>query len=731
MRFNIDYYGPMDQQYSAPRKRARDIQEPITSGDVKVSELGKSVSEGRGETFLDSVRGAIFEGSSTIELAAKPDGGEPFSGMENYGRDARQDLREMAKVNEVKFTSVHTPPEVVANMSGFQRNEFNPRVREHNLNEVKKAIEFAADVGAKAVVVHTGEFQRKFIDQDDKTGWVDSTGKELFREFLEEPARGTVYLVDTRTGHLIEEVARNRIVHLPKFKTAPNDYDWSDPETGKIIRVKKGEYIDYAERPVVEEKDRVPEFNKDQSGFITEEWDWKRFEDEAAKKNKESGAKPGDKNFIRPEKEFIDAQLKVQERQSRGWELYHTGHFPEYIDAVKKLNEALRFYKDIENKIPKEEQWKIMSRSPINKEMGEYAQYHNILPSEAIKERLEALNHQINHTREAAVSYAQQAEEMKRKREFIVPLQDYALKQSLKSYAEAGLYAMQMSNERKQKDKNGKLVPIDPVFVAPENIFPEMGYGSHPQELKQLVLASRKKMQEWLTAKEIEDPTGRIYSQADAERAGKPDLINKPVMVENPYRVKGLSEAEAKELAEKHIKLTLDTQHMGMWWRYFQPRSGETEEQTKKRFNEWYLDQVKDLEKEKVIGHLHVVDSFGRAHTHLEAGQGLTLKGKKDGKEFTESPVISAVDYLKKKGYSGTMISEAWTAVGRRNLLSTWSAFGSPVYSYEAGPLRPGAPERWSDVWQSYFSQTRTPYFIVGEYSPSEDFKLWSEVRME
>jgi hypothetical protein len=96
-------------------------------------------------------------------------------------------------------------------------------------------------------------------------------------------------------------------------------------------------------------------------------------------------------------------------------------------------------------------------------------------------------------------------------------------------------------------------------------------------------------------------------------------------------------------------------------------------------------------------------------------------------------PVQSAVEYLLKKGYKGAINSEAYGEGPVRQLTKVWEAMGSPIYSVGAptgGMVSGGAP-RWSDVEHSYFGRTEPPRYIFGSYSPSEDWTLWSGVRME
>ena len=109
---------------------------------------------------------------------------------------------------------------------------------------------------------------------------------------------------------------------------------------------------------------------------------------------------------------------------------------------------------------------------------------------------------------------------------------------------------------------------------------------------------------------------------------------------------------------------------------------------------------------------------MGAGHHHLPAGQGML-------------PVKDAIEYLKKMGYTGTIITEGHEENARfgadRQFTQMWRHFGSPVYSSFFAPSGPA----WPQVHHAYFGYTQPPMFIYGAYSPSNEWKLWSEVPME
>lgn len=682
MEFARPYYNSMDRNYFG---QSKDIESPV----IGLAELGSTVTEGRagGGTFLQSVQAAIREGVSQIELATQMEGAEPGVGAESYGREVREDLRELTKANQIKITSIHTPTQV-ANLSGFNpQRGFVDEERKMALEEVKKAIEFASDVGGQAIVVHTGEFQRPISGQD----W-NKMGE--FRGYDEEATRATVWMVDDRTGHVLGDVKRSQVVYEPVYNTAETKgiVGNTDPKTGHVFR--KDDWVDMHGNWLNPGKaedlfKRVPIWDETRTRFETKRLTWDDFVKRADEWTKEH---PGDKKL--PEEMFYKTQLENQMLQARGSSLYHAQHYDYYRKLRDRALKALKFYEELEKNIPEEEKWKIMKSE--RRELVEGLIPPEVKkPTEWLKEEISQWEKSLQFTHESSASADAQADLIQEQLKHVLPVNKYAIDQSLKSYAQAGIYAMRQSQEKHLKND---------VFVAPEHIFPEMGYGSHPRELIQLVKGAREKMVEFLTAKKIDDPEGHRDREGNI------------IKVDNPY-YKGISKDQAEKDAERHIKATLDTQHLGMWWKYFQPKPGETQEQTRKRFDSWYMDQIKELEKEKILGHVHIVDGFGRGHTHLPPGQGLT-------------PIQSAVEYLKKKGFKGTLVSEGFGEGATRQLTEAWSLFGSSIYG-AVGPMRGGATTKWSDVQDSYFGKAQTPYYVFGAYSPSNDWTLWTQVPLE
>jgi len=713
VEFRTAYHHPMDRDYVAnnaiePGQQAN-IEKPI----IPIGELGQTVTEGqRFGTLLQTTNAAIRAGSGSIELQTIMGGaGEP-GGAEAYGKDAREALREISKANEVTLTSIHTPTNI-GNMSGFnaQQGNFSDDFRKIELDEVKKAIRFAGDAArGGAVVVHTGEFQRPMFDAN----W---NKDDLFVGYDEEPDRAVKPLVDIRTGRVISEVRKNQIVPRAiwnRYETENKDF-WDEhngesytDEKGNTIN--SGDYIDY-EGNKIKRIDRVPRYNKKEGTFDIEEVDWDYFVKEADDMNKEKAQEKGinigefrekyPDEYLNPEEAFLYATTETQEKIAKGWAGNYSRYLDLYFEDLKKLKKARTFYEQLEDSIPEEEKWKLaLQTSGLNipgEGTAQLVPKETKMPLEVLDRSIKRTEREIEQTKDMVVGQLQSATEQKILRDHAKSTKKYALKKTMQSYAETGIEAMKQS-------QNNPYVQRD-IFVAPENLFPEMGYGSHPDELIELVQNARKEMVKHLTEKYVEDPSGKTDN-------------GNPVMIPNPNYT-GIPKEEAMKEANQHIKATFDTQHLGMWWKHFKPLEGEIEEKRRERFNKWYMEQVKKMEEADVIGNIHLVDSIGGGHHHLPAGQG-------------DLPVVEAIKYLKKKGYKGYVNSEAYEEERHgagRILLETWRAFGAPIYSF-APPAAP-APGTWPEVQHRYFGRTVPPLYIFGAYSPSNDWSLWSQVPME
>ncbi|MFH1510934.1 MAG: TIM barrel protein, partial [Candidatus Woesearchaeota archaeon] len=399
---------------------------------------------------------------------------------------------------------------------------------------------------------------------------------------------------------------------------------------------------------------------------------------------------------IAPEEMAFRIQMTTQALQYRGSSLFHGRHYEDTKRQVEALRKSLDYYKRLEKEIPEDEVWKILKQDAIARTDLVPAEYKK--PSEILAKQLREAEQGMQYIHEASASADAQAEGIEDTLHHVRPVKDYALDQSMNSYAEAGIHAMQQTENHPKVNR--------PIFIAPENIFPEMGFGSHPEELMELVTKARERMADLLTTEKIKDPLKRF------------DKDGQLMDVTNPYYKEGITKEQAKKEAEEHIRATLDTQHLSMWRAHFVPDKGETKQQTDERFKEWYIKQVENLADKKIIGHIHLVDSLGYGHHALPAGSG-------------DLPLKKVIEALKKRGYDGTVVSEGWEEdrfEEGRIMKQAWQTLGSPVYSHFVGRF---GPKTWPQMENRWYGATQPPLYIFGAYSPSNDWVLWSEVPFE
>ena len=384
MIFN-NYFIPVDGGHNArvarpqsnerggplPREEidTRGLEDPI----IPLASIGSSVTEGsRFGNFIQSTQQAIRMGAGRLELVAQMGGRHEAEGVENYGQDARQELRDIMRVNEVKIHSVHSPSNI-GNMSGYNPQErgFNEEYRKTEIEEIKKAIDFASDVTqGGSIVVHTGEFMRDMT----RSKWNKrmSDGDYEFKSYEEEPERQVLYMVDDRNGKLISEVRKSQIIYEPKFKTRFN------PELGREVWIDEdGNFIDnetdpdalFKGVPIWDPKNYRFEANRmTWDDFVKRAKDWNNNQ-KTRKEVKDAFGNVRYENWT-AEEVFFKSQMDTRILQARGSSLYHGRSYSKEEDTLKKLEKSLKFFQEIEGKVPKEEQWKLLKSI---KEVSHYA----------------------------------------------------------------------------------------------------------------------------------------------------------------------------------------------------------------------------------------------------------------------------------------------------------------------------------------------------------------------
>jgi len=493
------YYGPMDREYheslsETPKELA--IEEPI----MTVSELGETVPEhdpaGRFKNIIQTTQAAIRGGAGTIQIVLQTPiesaiGGRPKA----YGKEVRETLKEVAMANELNIAGVEMPTSL-NNLAGFdyQQLRFSDEKRKQSLDEVKDAIRFVADVGrGGGVDIVSWEFPRQINDADFQPI------EEKKKTFENEGEQRIGYLVDERDGRT-QQFRKDEIQHLPY-----------DPKTFKHLREEITEEM-------LEEPRKI-----ELKQFVWE--DFVRWAEYNKGENKKQGLKEGDEDFgaETPEEQFFKVQIEGQITTMKGWRTHYADRARNARKLLDGAQEGLREAGD----------------DPVRREV-------------AVKE-VRKYEDEYEDYLSTAHGQAQQAAELQERVKHLKPIKKYAMKRSTRTYAEAGVAAMNEYELGRQKGTVTK-----PLYVGPEIGWPQY-FGSHPDEFIKLIKDSRKEFVDLITKPmmEVSDPVLGTKS--------------KP----SPYFDSKITREKAEELSKKHVKGLFDTGHMGMWLSHFKPITDE------------------------------------------------------------------------------------------------------------------------------------------------------------
>lgn len=596
VEFQTGYWHSMDR-YAERQER------------IPLAQVGIPTHPGKDQ--LEGLKGRIRLGAKNVELGFFGKGkgslaqGNTTPGM--YGKDERAAMKELAKVNKVNL-SVHASAGV-SGFAGFTGRNFDEHQREKNIDEVKRAVDFAADTTeGGAVVMHMGEFPRPLTDIPGEKG--------KMQYYPQEKEESVVYLVDKQTGDVLGGQKKNQVLNLPKRD-----------ENGEI---KMTTYYD----PTTKEKLTVPQ---------TEARNWEYYQKKAdeAKRKGEFG-----KN-INPGFLMFKDSLVEKQNEARGWA---TTYSHQYQSENKELRSA-KDQLDLAKKNPQLFDQMLNVQNPMDRE-AKIAR----LNSEA-----ERLKHSIYYHQGTAAGKMQEVETIQAQIDRAVPIEDYGSKKTFDSVARLGVFAMEKTKEKKL---------AKPLFVAPENIWAETGYGAHPDELKDIIVKSREAMAEKLVAE------------------------------------KKMSIDKARQAASSHIKATFDIGHANTWRKHFQ---GDDKE-----YNKWLIGKVKDMQKAGVIGHIHMSDNFGYEDEHGTLGEG-------------SAPIQDFLKEIKSSGYEGTIIAEP-AHNDYKALLGAWRTMESPIYRVDS------TSRAWTDVEHGYFGRTFSPNYTIRTYLPIGGEKeplTWAGVPLE
>ncbi|HLD87035.1 MAG TPA: TIM barrel protein [Candidatus Nanoarchaeia archaeon] len=692
------------------------------TSDLGVDRIGMSVPMGIAANNVAGIYSKIRMGAGSLEIQFPGHGsGRPNAQTpEMYGKDQRTAIREMVGINEVDLTT-HASF-AMSGMTGFDGRSYDIKNAQKNLEELKTAIDFQADVaGGGSVVMHAGEFERPITDMylDDEKGHInlarDPTGRLMFRQFNRQEGAAQFMVIDDRT-HAIQAVQRDRLASYPVWNTATKDKEDGIDQDGNRVHIREGDYIDYEGRRIINPwsatRGRLPKFNDEGLPDIRmRSFDY--FRQEAEERNayeeKRLGRKLNYWEKLYPEEAFARAPLETQEAQARGssnYALSYLGTVGKEAEKIRKLQEARAYYAELDKNLSEEEKKKLLRDIPYefrgdHGSAGHYVESEKKSPLEIIDDAIKKARQNMIYLRSSIQAGENQAEEMNENKQHIIAPIKRLEREGIRLYAEAGIHALQRTKD-----------PDAPVVVAIEHIFPEQ-FGGHPEELKWIIKKSRERMVDLLTEKSVD------FGSSPHPVEWEKDRYKQRPKQPNPF-YKGIDREEAQKLAEKHLKVTIDTGHINMWRKYWQQDPEKTPEENDRLFKDWAVKSIESLAKEKMVGNVHLADNFGYHDDHLAPGQG-------------NSPVREIMNVIRKYGYEKAITVEpgadATTDQGDFfGLMKTWRFFGSPVYGMGGGSR---STSQWNDIQGAYFGQGRPPNYIFGAYAPSNEWQLWSQVPLE
>ena len=634
--FGTDYWNATDRQ---PMKTLR----------VSTKDLGVSSKMG---DVLQNFKADLTAGANHVELGFTGKGkgslGQGNTTPEMFGKEKRKEIRRMSKLNEV---SVSTHASLgIGSLSGLdmQNKRFSDTAARETLSELKRTVDFAGEAcGGGAVVVHTGEFPREV---------------SMHPEFADESVKKEemVILVDNRTGQFRGAVNKGEIVYVPKFEKTKD---------GK-------QYVDYMGNPTDSMAKAMPIVDEKDGRIQFDEKHWDDFVKDA-KKEREQDPKKW-KDFSDEEVAAKLMHLASQKSELERAEPFAYHYYTNYQRSKKQYDYLQGMQKDYERA---EKGGDIDSlKMQFAMKMEGYNPSTDGKPSEYLATKAHEAKLSSLRELEGFEGYAKQIHQIEDFNKRVEPISKEGKCRSAKHIAQAAMYAIQKEESLKRQGRE-----VDkPIFIAPENLFPESGYGSHPRELRDIIQSSRK------------------------------ELINE-------LRKKGKNAAEAKKMAEDHIKATFDIGHAYTWKKFFKPSKKDMPlEDVDKEFNKWMLKEIDKLNEEKIIGHVHISDNFGYYDEHLTPEEGT-------------APITEFVNRMKKAGFKDPMIVE-WGAQSTEHepygaMLGSWAKLASsPLYRID------GLQQSWTDIEQvGYFGRASSPNFIIGNYGPSKDWNAWgwSEASIE
>ncbi|MDP7182156.1 MAG: TIM barrel protein [Candidatus Woesearchaeota archaeon] len=665
----------MDRGYSpvADIKPKEALEEPV----LTLNQIGQTVVETdpvTGKNILQNVQAAIRAGAGNIQIVLSTSRKQPMGGgSKATGQEVREALKEVALANQTNLIGFELPTGAVTNLSGYdpQQRRIDEQAQKENLDEIREALQFAADLGGGEVDLVSFEFPRALFEQTwnktigetkDKNGHI--VDQKTF-EIPDEAVRDELRLVDVETG-AIQALPRRRLPNpFFKYKNKETEFekDTSGMDEKEVAKLNLQRYITW--------EDYLKEFKeKEEFKQKTVEVEKGQMEENPAYLNPKDW---GDDLKVREAAfKLIREELFARELSQARSSIARTRSFLEgdqsklasFQGKREKLNNPDAYRTELNQHLEgAEAQGDVHSINNIKESL---AQLNDVSAAKRDTDiKIEQFDTNVKDYLKEIQQQQQSVAENERRKDNAQFFESHAREKAVEGYKKAGMIAYE-----EQKARGGKLKHS--LQIGPELGWPQY-FGGHPDEFIDIITSSRKEMEQ--------------------------DLVKE-----------GVGAVQAKKSAEEHIKGIFDTGHLGMWLEHF--RTDLPWEKRVKEFNTWYLEQVEKLAENNMISGVQAVDTATGAHAHLPPGQGIL-------------PIKDAVSILKKKGFNGPVVSEGHEEEkfgSGRILMKAWQHFDPKLRTQYGAP---GVP--FSQIHNSYVGGSYTPQYMVASVAPPfGEYRPWA-----
>jgi len=678
-----------------------------------------------GGNQLSELKRKIREGVKHVEIHLNSAGKGEFGKFDvpgKYSFEVRRAISNLAKLNK-QTLSVHASLSFGGglSLSGLGERGFDETKRNMTLNEADETISFAAETAkGGAVVFHTNEQAVNEIDEVFSKDKEDVYRVNPFQESLKDIVNR---YKQSKDENLKKEILKklseikldeeSKLIMLGKNITRGNrdefviDFD-------KLSKLSQTEKETIKEELGIDVKDitspeEVRELilngihngnnNERKVNKILNKVTYK-YEDFAFNELLDG------KNFYDIDRDFTKKSLETQKKLLELEE--------------KRLKDTEKIYeKDIEryNQLD-------LKRKKLIKELEKTT---NEKDREKLEKKIKELNlgiHQLKYSSdpeefERIRKKNELLEEIKKKKELIKNKIEEgnikSLPEKIKEEASASLgflglkalkYQLELldkakkandknlsEEERKKYEKYKDYLDVDPekkpLYIAPENMPANYGMFSNIDELKDLIVESRKDFANKL----LNDP----YFEDLKKKLG----LNS--------KKKEEAEKEALKIAERHIAATFDNAHAATYFKFYRPQDMSPEKWSKMSeesrwdyFNKWLNEKASKLAEEGIIRHIHMNDTTAVDDDHILLGT-----GKYYVKELQ--------DKLRKAGIRESFIVEAGNSKG--HMLNAFSVFNVNLGSSYIADTKGGNIADWTSISKNYLDRKRYDYGYGFKYS--------------